>query len=73
MISDKKFNYLWVKNFDEDVSFKIYKEKKTINTAKYIEFLQNALKFFKNEEIIGIKWMHDNAKHIIHTKQKLFE
>ncbi|KAL4494398.1 hypothetical protein ABPG72_019808 [Tetrahymena utriculariae] len=72
-ISDKKWMLIFASNFNGSSYYEILEDGKSINSDTYGEFIKNAVKFFKQEGIKKIWWMHDNARpHIsLNTKQIL--
>jgi len=73
--SDRKVQMIFATNFNANCYYEFLEDGGTINSIRYIEFVQNAVASFNinNVQLHSMQWMHDNARpHISHLTREFF-
>ena len=61
-------------NFMEDSYYELLNDGGSVNSARYVTFIQNAIQNFdlNNIELHKMKWMHDNARPHVSALTRTF-
>lgn len=62
--SDKKLHLIFALNFSGQCYFELLEDGGSINSERYIQFIENAIDSFQlnNVQLHSMLWMHDNAR-----------
>lgn len=71
---DQKVHMIFACNFMGDSYYELLNDGGSVNSARYVTFIQNAIQNFdlNNIELHNMKWMHDNARPHVSALTRTF-